>query len=95
MCKNCKGFCLPSKVDRLVQEIIQGKSNTKTSFWNMNIKPETADEKYEIFQRIMALIKCTRYNMVQVNGQRIFGGPPTYWTGPIPSKDTEVCAPLS
>ncbi|KAE8612371.1 hypothetical protein XENTR_v10012834 [Xenopus tropicalis] len=39
---------------------------------------------------LLALIDKTGYTMVQVNGQRKFGGPPPGWEGPPPPRGCEV-----
>ncbi|NXC38630.1 RBM46 protein, partial [Penelope pileata] len=39
---------------------------------------------------LLALIEKTGYNMIQENGQRIFGGPPPGWEGPPPPRGCEV-----
>lgn len=41
-------------------------------------------------QKLVDLMDKTRYNIVQRNGQRIFGGPPPDWTGPPPPKGSEI-----
>ena len=41
-------------------------------------------------QKQLALMKKTGYNMIQRNGQRIYGGPPPGWQGPPPCKGTEI-----
>jgi len=38
----------------------------------------------------LELIHRTGYDIVQRNGQRIYGGPPPNWQGPPPSKGTEI-----
>ena len=38
----------------------------------------------------MALQEETGYDIVQKQGQRIFGGPPPGWTGPPPGRGTEI-----
>ena len=40
--------------------------------------------------KLIELMERTGYNIVQKNGQRIFGGPPPNWTGPPPCKGTEI-----
>ena len=38
----------------------------------------------------MALQEETGYDIIQKQGQRIFGGPPPGWTGPPPGRGTEI-----
>lgn len=38
----------------------------------------------------LELMERTGYEIVQRNGQRIYGGPPPNWQGPPPSKGTEI-----
>ena len=38
----------------------------------------------------MALQEETGYDIMQKQGQRIFGGPPPGWTGPPPGRGTEI-----
>jgi len=40
--------------------------------------------------RLLDLTKATGYEIVQKHGQRIYGGPPPGWIGPVPDKGTEV-----
>ena len=40
--------------------------------------------------KLIELMERTGYNIVQKNGQRIFGGPPPGWTGVPPCKGTEI-----
>jgi len=44
----------------------------------------------DIAQRLLKLQLSTGYNIVQKNGQRIYGGPPPGWTGPPPDNGTEI-----
>jgi len=46
--------------------------------------PKTSDEK------LLDLTNKTLYNIVQRNGQRIYGGPPPDWQGTAPEKGCEV-----
>ncbi|XP_068612223.1 probable RNA-binding protein 46 [Brachionichthys hirsutus] len=39
---------------------------------------------------LLALMEKTGYNMLQVNGQRMYGGPPPGWEGPPPPRVCEV-----
>ncbi|XP_027143553.1 putative RNA-binding protein 46 [Larimichthys crocea] len=39
---------------------------------------------------LLDLMEKTGYNMVQVNGQRMYGGPPPGWEGPPPPHGSEV-----
>ncbi|CAN9514067.1 unnamed protein product [Ophioblennius macclurei] len=39
---------------------------------------------------LLALMNRTGYNMLQVNGQRMYGGPPPAWDGPPPPHGCEV-----
>lgn len=41
-------------------------------------------------EKLLELTNTTRYNLVQRNGQRIYGGPPPGWTGPPPEKGCEI-----
>ena len=44
----------------------------------------TSDEK------LLDLTNKTKYNLVQRNGQRIYGGPPPGWEGAPPEKGCEI-----
>jgi hypothetical protein len=46
--------------------------------------PKSSDEK------LLDLTNDTQYNLVQRNGQRIYGGPPPGWMGPPPEKGCEI-----
>ncbi|XP_072314816.1 probable RNA-binding protein 46 [Eucyclogobius newberryi] len=39
---------------------------------------------------LVALMEKTGYNMIQINGQRMYGGPPPDWEGPAPPRGCEV-----
>ena len=41
-------------------------------------------------RRLLALQEETGYDIMQKQGQRIFGGPPPGWTGPPPGRGTEI-----
>ena len=41
-------------------------------------------------RRLLALQESTGYDILQKQGQRIFGGPPPGWTGPPPGRGTEI-----
>ena len=41
-------------------------------------------------RRLLALQEETGYDIIQKQGQRIFGGPPPGWTGPPPGRGTEI-----
>ena len=41
-------------------------------------------------QKLLDLTERTNYNLVQRNGQRIYGGPPPNWVGPPPEKGCEI-----
>ena len=41
-------------------------------------------------RRLLALQEATGYEILQKQGQRIFGGPPPGWTGPPPGRGTEI-----
>ena len=41
-------------------------------------------------QKLLDLTERTNYNLVQRNGQRIYGGPPPDWNGPAPEKGCEI-----
>ncbi len=41
-------------------------------------------------QKLLDLTNKTKYNLVQRNGQRIYGGPPPDWEGLPPEKGCEV-----
>jgi len=47
------------------------------------------DEK-DLSRRLLALQEATGYEILQKQGQRIFGGPPPGWTGPPPGRGTEI-----
>jgi hypothetical protein len=39
---------------------------------------------------LLKLLERTGYQLVQINGQRLYGGPPPGWNGPPPPKESEV-----
>jgi RNA recognition motif-containing protein len=39
---------------------------------------------------LLKLVERTGYQLVQINGQRLYGGPPPNWKGPPPTPDSEV-----
>jgi hypothetical protein len=39
---------------------------------------------------LLKLLERTGYQLEQINGQRLYGGPPPNWKGPPPSKGSEV-----
>lgn len=41
-------------------------------------------------EKLLALTNQTGYNIVQRNGQMIYGGPPPNWYGPAPCKGSEI-----
>ena len=41
-------------------------------------------------KKLQKLSEETGYNIVQKHGQRIYGGPPPNWTGPVPARGTEL-----
>ncbi len=41
-------------------------------------------------EKLLELTTRTGYQILQRNGQRIFGGPPPNWSGPPPPKGSEV-----
>ena len=41
-------------------------------------------------EKTLELTKVTGYNLIQRNGQRIYGGPPPTWIGAPPTKGTEI-----
>ena len=41
-------------------------------------------------KKLQKLSEETGYNIVQKHGQRIYGGPPPNWTGPVPGRGTEL-----
>jgi hypothetical protein len=41
-------------------------------------------------ERLVKLMEKTGYQMVQINGQRRYGGPPPKWKGPPPPKGSEI-----
>ena len=43
-----------------------------------------------MLRRLLALQEATGYEILQKQGQRIFGGPPPGWTGPPPGRGTEI-----
>ena len=43
-----------------------------------------------LYRRLLALQEETGYDIMQKQGQRIFGGPPPGWTGPPPGRGTEI-----
>jgi len=47
------------------------------------------DEK-DLSRRLLALQEATGYEILQKQGQRIFGGPPPGWTGSPPGRGTEI-----
>ena len=43
-----------------------------------------------LFRRLLELQNTTGYEIVQKQGQRIYGGPPPGWTGSSPGTGTEI-----
>ena len=43
-----------------------------------------------LLRRLLALQEATGYEILQKQGQRIFGGPPPDWTGSPPGRGTEI-----
>jgi RNA recognition motif-containing protein len=43
-----------------------------------------------VTERLVELMEKTGYQMVQINGQRRYGGPPPNWEGPRPPKGSEI-----
>lgn len=41
-------------------------------------------------EKTLELTKVTGYDLIQRNGQRIYGGPPPGWIGAPPTKGTEI-----
>ena len=41
-------------------------------------------------QRLLDLTDATGYQLIQRNGQRIYGGPPPHWQGPPPPQGSEI-----
>jgi RNA recognition motif-containing protein len=41
-------------------------------------------------ERLIKLMENTGYSMLQINGQRLYGGPPPKWKGPPPPKESEI-----
>ncbi|XP_068084815.1 uncharacterized protein [Anabrus simplex] len=41
-------------------------------------------------KKLVDLMTRTGYTLIQINGQRRFGGPPPNWSGPAPPKDSEI-----
>jgi len=39
---------------------------------------------------LLKLLERTGYQLVQINGQRLYGGPPPNWKGPAPRKGSEI-----
>jgi len=39
---------------------------------------------------LLKLLERTGYQLVQINGQRLYGGPPPNWKGPPPRKGSEI-----
>jgi RNA recognition motif-containing protein len=44
----------------------------------------------KVTERLVKLMENTGYQMVQINGQRRYGGPPPKWEGPPPPKGSEI-----
>jgi hypothetical protein len=40
--------------------------------------------------KLLKLLERTGYQLVQINGQRLYGGPPPKWNGPPPPKGSEI-----
>lgn len=39
---------------------------------------------------LLKLLERTGYQLVQINGQRLYGGPPPNWEGPSPPRGSEI-----
>jgi len=55
-----------------------------------NINSSLSLDQNDVARRLLALQNSTGYEIIQRQGQRIFGGPPPDWKGPVPDKGTEV-----
>jgi RNA recognition motif-containing protein len=45
---------------------------------------------YKVTASLIELMEKTGYRLVQINGQRRYGGPPPKWEGPPPPKGSEI-----
>jgi RNA recognition motif-containing protein len=41
-------------------------------------------------ENVLKLVNRTNYRLVQINGQRLYGGPPPNWDGPPPPAGSEI-----
>jgi len=52
--------------------------------------PSLVVDERDLSRRLLALQEATGYEILQKQGQRIFGGPPPDWTGSPPGRGTEI-----
>ena len=59
-------------------------------WWTSETSPGDLPSPLHLPRRLLALQDETGYDIVQKQGQRIFGGPPPGWAGEAPGRGTEV-----
>ena len=57
---------------------------------NTLFSPFFVVDNNDIGRRLLELSQSTGYGIIQLHGQRIYGGPPPDWSGSPPMQGTEV-----
>ena len=75
---------MASSLESLNAEIYPASAQTKrySTVDNAILKDATAS--------VLKLLQRTGYSLVQINGQRLYGGPPPNWKGPPPPRGSEI-----
>jgi len=75
---------MASSVESLFANVYPGSARTE--------EDPTVD--YDILKDattgLLKLLERTGYHLVQINGQRLYGGPPPNWKGPPPPRGSEI-----
>ena len=70
--------------------VVDERDLSRWTTWKNTSKSATAYHVRYLLRRLLALQEATGYEILQKQGQRIFGGPPPDWTGSPPGRGTEI-----
>ena len=72
-------------------QLIRGKEGTEYNLKVFGIYINIlCSERENVARKLRKLSEETGYPIIQKHGQRIYGGPPPNWTGPVPERGTEL-----
>jgi len=89
--QKCNGLSSSSSSTSSGEEMNMIQSGIQLSSLGQNRDPMPATKHHDLNDRKqLELMERTGYEIVQRNGQRIYGGPPPNWKGQAPVKGTEI-----